>query len=118
PDPRADAPDGVVDRLVPGAVDGRPALLPLDAVDLPAAVRARAGLQAGLDGQLVPGRPDGAGQRAGDRRPLRALRLAGRGPQPGAVVLQDHGLRRPAAGRHGDARVVARAGPDDAAQLD
>ena len=45
-DPRADAAHGLVDRLVPRAATCRPALLPLDAVDLPAPVRARPGLQA------------------------------------------------------------------------
>ena len=39
------------------------------------------GLPPGRRGQLVPERPDRAGQRAGDRRPLRALRHAGRGPR-------------------------------------
>ena len=69
-------------------------------------------------GQVVPERPDRARERAGDRRPLRALRHRGRGAEPDAVVLQDHRLRRPAARRDGPARVVARARPDDAAQLD
>ncbi len=117
-DPLADAPHGLVDRLVARAVDGRSGVLPLDAVDLPAAVRPRAGVQAQLDGQLVPAGPDGARQRAGHRRALRALRLGGRVEDARAVVLQDHRLRRPAAGRHGDARVVAGARADDAAQLD
>ena len=49
-------------------------LLPLDPVDLPEAVRARPGLPQGGGGQVVPHRPDRAGQRAGDRRALRALR--------------------------------------------
>ena len=44
-DPPPDAADGLVDRLGARAVDRRPALLPLDAVDLPAPVRARPGLQ-------------------------------------------------------------------------
>ena len=49
---------------------------------------------------------------------LRALRRRGRGQDARAVVLQDHRLRRAAAGRHGDARGLARARADDAAQLD
>ena len=77
-DPQADEAHGLVDRLVARALDGRARVLPLDAVDLPAAVRARPRLQARVAGQLVPGRPDGARQRAGHRRPLRALRLARR----------------------------------------
>ena len=73
-DPQADEAHGLVDRLVARALDRRARVLPLDAVDLPAAVRARPGLQARGAGQLVPGRPDGARQRAGHRRSLRALR--------------------------------------------
>ena len=42
---------------------------------------------------------DRAGQRAGDRRPLRALRHARRGAPARAVVLPHHRLRRPAARR-------------------
>ena len=52
----------------------RARVLPLDAVDLPEALRARARVPQGGGGQLVPERPDGARQRAGDRRPLRAVR--------------------------------------------
>ena len=95
-DPQADEAHGLVDRLVARAVDRRARVLPLDAVDLPAAVRARPGLQERGAGQLVPGRPDRARQRAGHRRPLRALRRARREPRAGAVVLQDHRLRRSA----------------------
>ena len=95
----------------------RPVVLPLDAVDLPAVLRARAGVSQGGRGQLVPARPDGAGQRAGDRRPLRALRRGRRAAPAGAVVLQDHRLRRPAAGRPGH-DPLARARQGDAAQLD
>ncbi len=104
-------------RLVARARDERPALLPLDAVAVPALPRARAGLPQGGRGQLVPEGRDGAGQRAGDRRPLRALRHAGRGPPARAVVLPHHRLRRPAARRPGDRR-LARARRRDAAQLD
>ncbi len=66
---------------------------------------------------MVPLRPDRARERAGDRRSLRALRPRGRVAQPRAVAVQDHRLRRPAARRHGGAR-LARARADDAAQLD
>ena len=65
----------------------------------------------------MPERRDRARQRAGDRRPLRALRHAGRGPPARAVVLPHHRLRRPAARRPRDDR-VARARGHDAAQLD
>ena len=66
---------GHLDRLVARAGHARTELLPLDAVDLPAAVRGRAGLPQGGGGQVVPERPDGARQRAGlARRHVRALR--------------------------------------------
>ena len=65
---------GHLDRLVARVRHPRAALLPLDAVDLPAALRARPGLPQGGRRQVVPQRPDGAGQRAGHRRALRALR--------------------------------------------
>ena len=65
----------------------------------------------------MPQRPDRARQRAGDRRPLRALRPRGRGAPARAVVLPHHRLRRPAARRPRHDR-LARARQDDAAQLD
>ena len=55
-----------------------PRVLPLDAVDLPEAVRARARVPQARAGQVVPAGPDRARQRAGDRRRVRALRHAGR----------------------------------------
>ena len=116
-DPQADEADGLVDRLDARGLDVRARVLQVDAVDLPAAVRGRAGLSPGGAGQVVPRRPDGAGQRAGDRRPLRAVRQPGRGEEPRAVVLQDHGLRPAAAGRPAD-RELAGAGRHHAAQLD
>ena len=104
-------------RLVAPAAHLRPGVLPLEPVAVPALLRARPGLPQGRPGQLVPARPDRAGQRAGRRRPLRALRRAGGEAPADPVVLQDHRVRRPAAGRHGRAG-LARAGPADAAQLD
>ena len=71
---------GHLDRLDARVRHARAALLPLDAVDLPAALRGRPGLPQGGGGQVVPQRPDRARQRAGHRRALRALRLRGRGP--------------------------------------
>ena len=108
---------GDLDRLVARVRHARAALLPLDAVDLPAPVRARPRLPQGGGGQLVPEGRDRARQRAGDRRPLRALRHAGRGAPARAVVLPHHRLRRPPARRPRDDR-LARARRDDAAQLD
>ena len=94
-----------------------PQLLPLDPVDLPQALRARARLPRRGGGQLVPEGRDRARQRAGHRRPLRALRHAGRGAPARAVVLPHHRLRRPPARRPRDGR-VARARRADAAELD
>ena len=53
-----------------------------------------------------------------DRRALLALPASRRAAQPFAVVSQDHGLRRAAARRSRQARRLARAHVDDAAQLD
>ena len=88
-------------RLGPGAEHLRPGVLPVEPVAVPADVRARAGLPQALAGQLVPQRPDRAGQRAGRRRPVRAVRHPGHQEEADPVVLPDHRLRRPAAGRHG-----------------
>ena len=51
------------------------------------------GLPQGRLRQLVPGRPDRAGQRAGHRRAMRAVRRRGRPPPAHPVVLQDHRIR-------------------------
>ena len=110
--------DGHVVRLVAHGPDVRPRVLPLDAVAVPAVLRAWAGLPEERAGQLVPARQDGAGERAGDRRRVRAMRHDGRAPRPDPVVLQDHRLRPAPAGRHGHARGVAGTRADDAAQLD
>ena len=96
-----------------------PELLPLDAVAVPAVLRARPGLPQGGAGQLVPERPDRRRERVRRRRPLRALRRRGRAAEHDAVVLQDHGLRgRAARVRPARGRLVARAVEDDPAQLD
>ena len=55
------------------------------------------GVQARGAGQLVPARPNRARQRAGDRRPLLALRPPRRTAQSLAVVPEDHRLRRSSA---------------------
>ena len=104
-------------RLVAPAAHLRPGVLPLDAVAVPEAARARPGLPQVEPGELVPQRPDRAGQRAGRRRLLRALRRRGHQARADPVVLQGHRLRPAAAGRHGRAG-LARAGADPAAQLD
>ncbi len=64
-------------RLGPRAGDLRARLLPLDAVALPQVLREGAGLQGRGQGELVPFLPHRPRQRAGDRRPLRALRDPG-----------------------------------------
>ena len=88
-------------RLEPDVQHLRPGVLPLDPVAVPEVPRAGPGLPQGEPGQLVPDRPDRAGQRAGHRRPLRALRRRGHQARADPVVLQDHRLRPGAAGRPG-----------------
>ena len=90
-------------RLVAPAEHLRPGVLPLDAVAVPEVPRAGAGLPQVLPGQLVPQRPDRAGQRAGRAGHVRALRRRGHQARAVAVVLQGHRLRPAAAGRHGAA---------------
>ena len=102
----------------PGSSRPTPRVLPLDPVDLPAAVRARARLPDPGTGPVVPEGRDGAGQRASGRRPLRALRNPGRDPQPEAVVLQDHRIRPAAARRLRRARGLAAARDHHAEELD
>ena len=109
---------GDLDRLVAGAGHPHARVLPLDPVDLPAAVRAGPRLPRRGAGPVVPEGRHRARQRAGRRRPLRALRDDGRAAQPRAVVLPHHRLRRAPARRLRPARVLARARDHDAAQLD
>ena len=116
--PRAVQAVGNLPRLDPRGLDPRARLLPLDAVDLPEALRAGPRLPRRSPRPVVPEGPDGPRQRAGHRRPLRALRHA-RGPAPPlAVVLQDHRLRPAPARRLRPPRILARACGHDAAQLD
>ncbi len=105
-------------RLAPRGQEPRHQLHQVVAVDLPPLPRGGAGVPQGGAGQLGPGRPDGPRQRAGaGRRHRRAVRGRRREARPRAVVLQDHRLRPAAPRRHRRAR-LARAGQDDAAQLD
>ena len=115
-DPRPDEADRLGDRLGSRDLGASPGLLPVDAVAVPALLRARARLPQGGAGELVPERPDRGRQRVRDRRALRALRRAGRGAQPRAVVHEDHRLRGRAAPLR--RRRLARAHDDDPAQLD
>ena len=116
--PRAVQALGPVDRLEPGDQHARSGLLPLDAVDLLAAVSRPAWPTASNAAvNWCPRRRDRPGQRAGGRRLLRTVRRPGAGAPDGAVVLPDHRVCRPAAGR---ARRAALARPyhDHAAELD
>ena len=116
--PRAVPPLGHLDRLVARDLEPPSRLLPLDPVDLPAPLRARPRLPRRGPRPVVPQGPDRARQRAGDRRPLRALRPPRRDPQARAVVLPHHRLRRPPARRLRAARFLARPRRAHAAQLD
>ena len=93
-------------------------LLPLDAVDLPAALQARPGGAQEIAGELVPELSDRARQRAGDRRLLRAPPGHARRAAPDrAVVLHDHPVRRAPADQPRLDRLVGDH-QDGAAQLD
>ncbi len=106
------------DRLGAGACDLLATVLPLEPVAVPAHARARPGLQEDRHGELGPGRQDGTRQRAGDRRPRLAHRGARREAGDPDVLHADHRLRRGAARRARLPHRLARAGEDDAGQLD
>ena len=95
-----------------------PSLLPLDPVDLPEAVRARARLPQAGAGQVVPEGPDRAGQRAGDRRALRALRHAGRSPSSSSSGSSRSPTTPSACSTTSTCSSWPRARDHDAAQLD
>ena len=105
-------------RLATRGAKPRPALHPRQPAHLPQALGAGPRLPGERDGELVPGLPDGARERAGPRgRHVRALRGPRRAPRARAVVPRDHAVRRRAPGRARGPR-VARAREDHAAQLD
>src|SRR4029078_9895503 len=95
-------PRGVGVRLAPPHVDAPTRLLPLAAVAVPALPRARPGVPEGGARQVVPERPDGPGERAGEGGALRTLWRGGRVAPHGAVVLPDHPLRTSAPRRPRD----------------
>ena len=118
-DPGADEATGLGDRLVARGLRARGRLLPLDAVAVPEVLRARVGVPSRGARQLVPERPDGRRERVRGRRAVRPLWGARRGADDGAVVLQDHRVRRrPARVRPARGRLVAGADEDDPAELD
>ena len=107
-------------RLGPRSLHLRARILPLEPVVLPADAGARPGLSQEGAGQLVPQVRHRAGQRAGGGRLLLAPRRHARGAaRAGAVVPQNHRLRRPVARRHAaTGRRLAGARAHHAAQLD
>ena len=103
------------------ARDGRAQarILQVGSVVLPEDVGEGLGLQEGLARQLVSEGADRPVERAVFGRRLLALRRARREARHRAVVLPHHAVRRATAGRHArDRGGLARARPDDAAQLD
>ena len=105
-------------RLGAARPDLRPGVLPVDAMAVPAAVRPGPGLPREVARELVPEGRHGPGERAGDRRELRAVRHPRGAARADAVVLPDHRLRPAAARRRRRAGRLARARRDDAAELD
>ena len=93
-------------------------LLQVEPVDVPEDAGARPCVSASIERELVSELQHRAGQRAGRRRRVLALRNAGRDPRARAVVLPDHAIRRRAAERRRGSEPVAREGADDAAELD
>ena len=90
--------DGPVDRLDARVRHLRRRLLRPAAAAVPRLPRGRPGHPQAGARQLGPGRPDGSGQRAGDRRQGLALRRSGRAARPDAMVPAHHRLQRGPAG--------------------
>ena len=90
--------DGPVARLVARGRDLRSQLLQASAEAVPRFPRRRPRRAQEIEGQLGPGRPDRARQRAGDRRARLALRRDRRAARTHAMVLQDLRLFRGTAG--------------------
>ena len=117
-DPRADEAHGLGDRLVAGDLHGRPDLLPLDAVALPAVLREGPGLPQGGSVKWCPKDQtvlaneqviDGRCERCGTEVEARNL-------TQWFFRITDYADA--AAGRDEPARAVARPRADDAAELD
>ena len=119
PAARVDGALRVLVRLGSRARDAPPRVLPLEPVDLHAALRARPRVPQAEPRELVPQGPDRPRERAGRRRPVRAVRHPGHQEEAHPVVLQGHRVRRRAPRRARDApRRVAGPGDRDAAELD
>ena len=108
---------GLLLRLEPGDQYHRSGLLPVDPVDLQAALRARPGVPGGKTGVVVSGAGYHAGQRGSHRRQVRGGRFSLRSPTAAAVGIADHRLRRGAARRAGQPGLAGQH-QGDAAQLD
>ncbi len=105
-------------RLVARAGDLQAGVLPLEPVAVPAHAGEGPRLQENRRGELGSGRPDGARQRAGDRRPRLAHGSGGREARDPDVLHGDHALRRGAARGPRAAARLARARAHHAGQLD
>ena len=110
--------DGARHRLDQRVRDLRSELLPPSAAPVPGHVRKGSRVSAVEQGQLGPGRPYRARQRAGHRRPRLAIGRAGRTARADAVGVQDHRIRRRPARSAGHPRQVAGKSPPHAGELD
>ena len=117
-DAGAVAVDGPLARLVARNRDLRSELLQAPAETVPRLPRRGPGRAQEVEGQLGPGRPDGARQRAGDRRPRLAFGRDRRAARTHAMVLQDHRLFGGSARKPRSARSLAGKSPPDAEELD
>ncbi len=115
--PEAAAAPRLLVQLGARGLDVRAGLLPLDAVDLPEALREGARLPRRGPRQLVPCAGDGAVERRGAGRKVRRDGRSGRAPHHAPMDAAHHRVRRSAARRSRRARLAPRH-PRDAAQLD
>ena len=115
--PPPDGPHRPLVRLVARDHELQPRLLPLDAVVLPAAVRARPRLSRHGPAVVVPELQDDPRQRAGGAGQVLALRQRRHEEGPRAVVPPHHRVRAAPARRPADDR-LARADQAHADQLD
>ena len=110
--------DGALARLVARDRDLRSELLQASAEAVPRFPQGWPGHAQAIQGQLGPGRPDGARQRAGDRRARVALGRSGRAARAHPMVPQDHRLFRRSARKPRSSRTLAGKSPADAEELD